>query len=520
MKRILKLLGMICLCNSLVAQTPWLYENSFYRATDMVETYDNGVVIFANDESANGPCKLFKLDRAGNLLWTHTFEENSLTAVCSMEEDTQGNLVLAGRTFISGNYVDGFILKLSPCGDIIWYKELQIEDVYNFVVDLILDENDNILILHNIENINNQGEFEQTTLKKYTSTGDFVWASNLSPNNDSIPLKIIACSGGYMIESHCYKPPYFDQSSNLHYVRASVIKTDSLGEVQWSNFYRWDQDNLDTIFMSKAYPFGAILELKSNDFCTIVSKLDDPNYRQELYKIDENGEVFWSYDLSEDERTYQGGIMVQATDSNLIVGLTVGNGNNNFDDTFIELHKLTLDGQEIERWECQDETTELRAFKWNSDSTSIYALPEFVFTNVPNLYVFKFDPELMQLDTFDLSDDTEYDYLCPGGVQDLNFDFPDVVSVEEYKETPHTQLSIAPNPAGEFTYLYFDILNFNRSAKLEIYNLQGVLINSYPLLGSNGTVKEDLTSYSNGTYIVSIMLNGSVLESSKMTVQK
>jgi hypothetical protein len=500
------------------AQEPWLYENAYFEGKQVMETYDDGTLILANDEDFYGPSKLFKLDKTGDLLWEHTFEENESTLPLCMAEDSQGNIIVGGRTFrYPANYSNGFLLKLNPCGEMLWFNLLQDDDSYGISVsEMILDKNDNIIIAEYNGDTNGGDYIEDTTLKKYTPDGQLLFSSVLLPDGQSNPQRVIICTdGGYLVEGDFYAPPYYHQDFNVHYIRAALVKIDSLGNVQWRNIYRWEQDTQDTIYISSST--ANVVEIASGEFITKAPKREIPNFRPELYKVNAVGETIWSRDISEDDRTYSNSRMVLDKDSNLILGINVAEGNSNYDDDYLEIYKFNQQGAELARWECPVETSVLRDFRWNKDSTSLYVLPGTKLSTL-SLYAFKFNTDSMQLDTFATEDYNEYDYYCPEGVVDLNFEFPEL-SIIEQPEVIKEQLKIAPNPARNFTYLYFDITDYNRSAKLEIYNMQGALMKSYPLQAAIGRVQEDLTTYPKGVYAVSLIVNDRLVESSKMVVE-
>lgn len=501
------------------AQVPWLYENSYFSGNQILETYDGGTLIVAHDESQTGPSRLFKLDKTGNVLWEHSFEDSFPTIISGMEEDSEGNIIIGGQTFhYQWDYMDGFLLKLNPCGDILWFRALQENYIHNYVIALTIDMDGNVIVIDYNNDVNNWEYFEDTTLKKYSTDGQLIWSSVLLSESESIPKKVIICSdGGYIVEGSYYAPPYYDQESNIHYSRATIVKTDSQGSFEWRNIYRWEQDTPDTLYNSTSS--GAVVEISNGEFMTVAAKKEIPNYRPDLYKINSEGETMWSTDISEDNRTYQNFKMVMDTDSNLILGINVADGNQNYDDDFLEIYKFNQQGEELERWECTDETSLLRDFRWDADSSSLYVMPRFRISSTATLYAFKFNTDSMELDTFLLEDDTEYDFLCPDGVEDRYFNFPELSLDEPIVEEPIEQLKVAPNPGREHTYLYFDIKDYNRSAKLEICNIHGNIMNSYQLQAANGRVKEDLSTYSHGVYIVSLLLNDKVVESSKMIVE-
>ena len=298
-----------------------------------------------------------------------------------------------------------------------------------------------------------------------------------------------------------------------------MVKTDSLGTVEWRNIYRWEQDTEDTIYISNSN--ANVVEIAKGEFMTIAIQREIPNFRPALYKVNKYGETVWSKDISEDNRTYSNSSMVLDVDSNLILGINVAEGNQNYDDDYTEIYKFNLQGDELARWECPQQTSILRDFRWNRDSTSLLVTPgsKISANETWSLYAYKFNPYTMQLDTFASTDNNLYDYYCPDGVVDLNFNFPELGVEEAFVKKEEPQLRIAPNPAKNYTYLYFDIEDFNRTAKLEIHNLQGKLMSSYPIQGAVGRVHEDLSLYSSGMYMVSLVLDNRVVETQQMVVE-
>jgi len=499
------------------AQEFWLYENAYNHGFQMLESYDGGVIISATEEGQDNLPKVFKLNQSGDLLWEHTFIDNSIIMPACIIEDSQGNIVVAGMTqHYDVGLADGFILKLNPCGELLWFETLYDPGIYNYIIAMTLDKDDNVIIIECNGDTNGGTYYEDTTLKKYSSEGQLILSSVVLPEENSIPQKVISCAdGGYMIETNFYAAPYYNLESNVLYLRATLIKTDSLGNVEWRYFHRWEQDTQDTIYGTSNT--GSVVEIANGEFISIAKQRQIPNLRPELYKVNAEGETIWSRDVSEDNRTYSNCKMVMDIDSNLILGINVAEGNENYDDDYLEIYKLNLQGDELGRWESPVETSILRDFRWNRDSTSLYVLPGTKLSSL-SLYAFKFNTDSMQVDTFASVDNNEYDYYCPEGVVDLNFEFPELSIVEDEQEVIKEQLKIAPNPARDFTYLYFDIADFNRSAKLEIHNMQGALIKSYPLQAAIGRVKEDLSLYSKGVYAVSLIVNDRLVESSKVVV--
>lgn len=56
-------------------------------------------------------------------------------------------------------------------------------------------------------------------------------------------------------------------------------------------------------------------------------------------------------------------------------------------------------------------------------------------------------------------------------------------------------------------------------AHIEIRGINGQLVNSYPILAGQGRVYEDLSPYSSGIYIVTLLMDNRIVESNKMVVE-
>ena len=317
--------------------------------------------------------------------------------------------------------------------------------------------------------------------------------------------------------SNYYAPPYYDQEFNVHYLRAALVKTDSLGNVEWRDIYRWEEDTPDTLYLSSG---GQVVEVEKGEYYAIAKNRVIPNYRPVLYKLNTIGETVWSKDVSEENIAYDLCKLQLAPNNNLIIGINVAYDQFDVFNQNLEIIKFDTLGNELAKWGNPQRSSMLRDFRWDTDSSSLYVLPgsKISPSGTWSLYAYKFNPYTMQMDTFLTEDDTEYDYFCPQGVVDLNFNFPEL-GVEDVSIEPTPQLRIAPNPAKNYTYLYFDIENFNRTAKLEIHNLQGQLMSSYPIQGAVGRVHEDLSSYSSGMYIVSLVLDNRVIETQQLVVE-
>ena len=231
------------------AQELWVYENEYAYGKQILETYDGGTLILATVIWATGESKLFKLDRIGEVLWEHTLEEegNGLVPLC-ITEDKDGNVFIGGRTHKYTGTIkgDAFLLKLNACGEFIWFVKHESEGYMNTTTNIFLDENTSIFILQQLGS--SEGRF---TLRKLNPQGEILWTKQHFQEIGGSPSAMIRTSdGGFVLNGTVYLPPYYDQEYPVHMVRNGVVKTDSLGNEEWVNIYRWEEDNVDTVFMS------------------------------------------------------------------------------------------------------------------------------------------------------------------------------------------------------------------------------------------------------------------------------
>jgi len=293
-----------------------------------------------------------------------------------------------------------------------------------------------------------------------------------------------------------------------------VVKTDSIGNEEWVNIYRWEEDSIDSFIKSVG---GDIQEINNEEYISITLYKEMP-YSINMYKLNNFGEMIWNKCISKPDTHYSTSYINLLPDSTLLVA-TSASLPETYLQRHLEVYKMDLYGNIIDEFVDNNNLLITSDFRLNSDSSSVFILPAARSINSNySLYALKLNPYTMELDSFALNDDAEYDYFCPDGVVDQTINFPNL-DIEDYFVKEKQQLRIAPNPAKNYTYVYFEIENYNRSAKIEIHNMQGQQICSYPTLASEGRLYQDLSSYSSGMYIVSLVLDNRVVETQQMVVE-
>ena len=511
MKKVLFILAFLSFSYT-QAQEAWVYENNYGVGRQILESYDGGTLILAIENWQQGDGKLIKIDKTGLVLWEHTISDNTETLLATkFAESNDGSIYIGGGTQKNDIWGDAFLIKLDACGNLIWFKEYGVPSSVDYIKKIILSEDGSIFILQMIGS--SEGRF---TLRKLNSEGEILWTKQHLQEIGGSPDGIIRTSdGGFILNGTVYLPPYYDPDYPVHIIRNGVVKTDSLGNEEWVNIYRWEEDTMDTIFRSSG---GGVQELSNHNFIAATLNRNAPYFRPVMYELNTNGEMIYNRLIGKPDTVYDTTKTIILPDSTLLIATSASLPETDLQ-RHLEVYKMDLQGNKLAEFVDNNNLLITSDFRLNSDSSSVFVLPSARSINSNySLYALKLNPYTMELDSFALNDDAEYDYFCPDGVVDQTINFPNL-DIEDYFVKEKQQLRIAPNPAKNYTYVYFEIENYNRSAKIEIHNMQGQQICSYPTLASEGRLYQDLSSYSSGMYIVSLVLDNRVVETQQMVVE-
>ena len=403
-------------------------------------------------------------------------------------------------------------MRLNACGEVLWFKNVGIVDVTDWITYMVLDAQGSVVATQ-ITNIPSQQRYH---LLKIDASGEVLWSNNLLLDNGwgGSANGLSKCKdGGFVIVGDAYVPPYYDQSSTMGSLRSITLKTDSLGNLEWGNIFRWEEDTNDSIIKSIG---SGVAELENGHFSVLCAKIQNGKYPPTIYELNENGELLWHKNIAKPDTKYSNSNSVLTKDSTIIVGVSTYSPEE--DAYHEEYYKMDLLGNKLAEYVDNTNSSLLRDFRLSPDSSSLYCLPGSGPGS--NLYAIKLNPYTMQLDSFALADTTVYDYYCPEGVTELNYFFPELGTSELETQNEIPQLYIAPNPAKEYTYFYFNLKNYNHSAKLEVRNLKGQLLSSEEILGSEGSFYQDLSEFASGIYFLSLVIDGAVVETVKLSVNK
>jgi outer membrane protein assembly factor BamB len=489
------------------AQEPWVFQYNYSIGYQIVQSYDGGVVIAARTAGPAHTGKIFKVNKLGEVLWTHTIEENEGVTPLAMVEAKNGDLIIAGQTFQYEDLADAFILRLNACGEVLWFKNVGFVDVTDWITNMV--DIHGSVVAAQITNIPSQQRYN---LVKIDASGEVLWFKNLVLDNGwgGGAKALSKCKdGGFVIVGDAYVPPYYDQSSTMGSLRSITLKTDSLGNLEWYNIFRWEEDTNDSIIKSIG---SGVAELENGHFSVLCAKIQNGKYPPTMYELNENGELLWHKNIAKPNTKYSNSNSVLTKDSTIIVGVSTYSPEE--DAYHEEYYKMDLLGNKLAEYVDNMNSSALADFRLSPDSSSLYCLPG----SSGVIHAIKLNPYTMQLDSFAVADTTVYDYYCPEAVTELNYFFPELGTTELEAQKERPQLYIAPNPAKEHSYFYFDIKNYKHNATLELHNLKGELLSSQKIEGAVGSIYQDLSGFSPGIYLLSLVVDGAVVETVKLSV--
>ncbi len=292
----------------------------FFRDIEAVE--NNSYIISGIGGSTNSYREiLMKIDSMGNIIWGNCYGGSSINQNVGMSVTllTDGNYLLVGRSYDFGaGDGDIYIIKTDTSGNTLWSRTLGTSDT-EIGMDAEITANGNIMVM--------SGTLPGTSLSEFDNNGNLIWSKTYNlehslgmtqwsmkkcPDNgfaivgvwDSDtsnvfwPYMLKTDSSGNVLWCKLYIGPaivgeFFDLSVTsdsgfiitwepeypCQYCQTGLIKTDSLGNIEWSKNY---------VLNSFTFPSSAIQTL--DDGYAEIGYGGFP-YNTTLIKTNSNGEV-------------------------------------------------------------------------------------------------------------------------------------------------------------------------------------------------------------------------------------
>ncbi|MGA3290824.1 MAG: hypothetical protein ABSD42_11370 [Candidatus Bathyarchaeia archaeon] len=193
----------------------------------LIQTSDGG---YALAGEYAGSFWLAKIDEAGNMLWNQTYNGAGLSWATSLTETNDGGYALTGQTNFSltegANSASGngvvWLVKTDALGNEQWNTTLG-----EGAVNSIIQTNDGGYVLAG--SINNTPDY---LLMKTNSNGDYQWSETYGNQDDDVCYSVVqTADGGYALGGWMWL------RSNGGGPNIAIVKTDALGNAQWTNCY-------------------------------------------------------------------------------------------------------------------------------------------------------------------------------------------------------------------------------------------------------------------------------------------
>ncbi|OFY73797.1 MAG: hypothetical protein A2236_12360 [Bacteroidetes bacterium RIFOXYA2_FULL_33_7] len=275
---------------------------------------------------------LIKSDYKGDTIWTKVTNLSSTggEGVESVIQLEDSNFMVAGYfQDTSQLQLDGFLMKISNSGEVLWFK--QYGDTLSDSFDIVRETNDaGFVMIGNSYSFGNGSS--DIYLVKTNSAGELQWQKKYGGDSDDFSENIVSTyDGGYLISGKTYSYElggsdlylvkidsagnfqwdktcgtiyseglgYAIQASDTSYVivgtsdlnntgirKAMIIKTDSLGNEIWRKYYGYEG----------SASFSRVVELNDGSFIASGSCYynDYTDWEGWLMKIDLNGDSIWS----------------------------------------------------------------------------------------------------------------------------------------------------------------------------------------------------------------------------------
>lgn len=187
------------------------------------ETYDKGFIVSGSGEGPNTDAYLIKIDSLGNMKWVKIFSTSALDqGRCVKELSDKGFILLIRNGLFPNQNIE--LIRTDSIGNSIWRKSYG-----NFDTGMEVDYIENSGFI--VAGWRFVSDTARLHLLRTDLNGDTVWTRTFLHFHRSGAYSIdVTNDNGFIIGGAA------DTSDNLLY-KAYIIKTDSMGNIQWQRRY-------------------------------------------------------------------------------------------------------------------------------------------------------------------------------------------------------------------------------------------------------------------------------------------
>jgi len=299
------------------------YSTGFFRGTVDFDPGPNVFNLTADGSTYDMNLFVQKLDPQGNLIWARSITGVSFDDGKSITIDSLGNLIITGRTAISGMSDNIIVFKLDPQGNILFSKTFG--SIYqDYGSSVVVDASDNIYMIGQYQDTvdfdTGVGTFNLTSsggvdifILKLNSNGDFAWVKSIGSTASGSALDYgrnlnIDSLGNLYITGFFTNIADFDPSNGISNMTSNglwdafIVKLNNNGDLIWHRSF--GSVGLDDASASAIDSNGNVVITGffngSVDFdpgsgtYTLTSNGDEDIF---ILKLDVNGELVWAKNL-------------------------------------------------------------------------------------------------------------------------------------------------------------------------------------------------------------------------------
>ena len=211
---------------------------------DLQSTTDGGYVVAGYTYAPTCSYSAFvaKLSSMGQIQWQHVFVDpnSQYSAAYSVRQTPDGGYVAVGELYyyVSSSTVTTQILviKLGSTGTLVWQHGYTI-GTDSYAESLALTSDGGFIVSGSVSITTGSSYSSSVLLLKLDSTGNPQFAKTYAPSGSISDLAITGVQqtsdGGYAFSGYYFQNTVYDE-------RAWLVKTDSMGKVQWDKTYGAD----------------------------------------------------------------------------------------------------------------------------------------------------------------------------------------------------------------------------------------------------------------------------------------
>jgi len=275
------------------------------KANSVEQTIDGGYIAIGTGPYYSDIIYMIKTDSNGDTLWTKHHSINSSEKFCSGHQTADGGYIITGSTRPTDDYrTDVFLLKTDSNGDTLWSKEYGgAVDETGYAVQQTMDGG--YIVTGGTSSF---FSIDKVYLVKTDSNGETMWTKTYGDNYSNVGRSVWQTDdGGYFITGTTYV-----EYSAIGWVY--MIRTDSLGNVLWTNTY--DDVDEDLGYSGQQTADGGYI------VTGVTEKIYNNAFDILLLKLTDNGIIDWVRTYGEENNSETSNCVQQTTDGGYIIAGT------------------------------------------------------------------------------------------------------------------------------------------------------------------------------------------------------